>query len=263
MTNPALRTSATGMTAQQARVEVIANNLANVNTNGFKRSRAHFEDLLYQTVQGSELLGGADAGVGETIQLGRGTRLSAVQRIDAQGALEQTGRPLDLAIEGDGYFIVELPDGTPAYTRDGSFTVSDQGVIVTTSGYTVQPGITVPPDAVELVISRTGVVSVTTAAGAEPVEIDRIEIARFTNSPGLRALGENLFAETPASGAANVGFPQEDGLGRLTQGYLEASNVEIVQEMVDMIAALRAYEVNSKAVQAGEEMSEMTNNLMR
>jgi flagellar basal-body rod protein FlgG len=261
--DPVLRTSATGMIAQQLRVEVIANNLANVNTTGFKRSRAHFEDLLYQMVQSPATVGGNGAQTTEGIQVGRGTRLAAVQRIDAQGAIEETGRPLDLAIDGEGLFQIRMPDGTAAYTRDGSFTVSDQGMIVTNSGYMLEPGITIPQDAKEISISRTGVVTAIVSDVANPIEIGRIELVRFSNAPGLRALGENLFAETPASGTASTGYPQEDGFGRLMQGGLESSNVEVVQEMVDMIAALRAYEVNSKAVKAGEQMSEMTNALLR
>jgi len=262
--DPGLRTAATGMAAQQKRVEVIANNLANVNTTGFKRSRAHFEDLLYQMVQAPTTVGGSGAQGTPGIQVGRGTRLSAVQRIDAQGALEQTERPLDLAIDGEGFFSVQMPDGTIAYTRDGSFSISDQGMIVTNAGYPLEPGITVPPEAREIAISRTGVVTALLGdASAEPTEIGRIELVRFANSPGLRALGENLFGESVASGEPMVGFAQEDGFGRIIQGSLEASNVEVVQEMVDMIAALRAYEVNSKAVQSGEEMSQMTNALLR
>ena len=261
--DPALRTAATGMQAQQTRVEVISNNLANVNTTGFKRSRAHFEDLLYQTVQGSAVVDGADVDATEAVQIGRGTRLAAVQRIDIQGPIEQTGRPLDLAIEGDGFFEVRMPDGTPAYTRDGSFSVSDQGTLITSSGYTLSPGISIPEDATELTISANGIVSVTTVGSGPGVEIGRLELVRFANSPGLRAMGENLFRETAASGEPMPGFAQEDGFGRILQGSLEASNVEIVQEMVDMITAMRAYEINSKAVQSAEELSEIANNLLR
>jgi flagellar basal-body rod protein FlgG len=261
--DPALRTSASGMTAQQLRVEVIANNLANVNTTGFKRSRAHFEDLLYQMVQGPSTIGGADAQTTEGIQIGRGTRLSAVQRVDEQGALEQTDRPLDLAIEGDGFFQISLPDGRMGYTRDGSFTVSDQGVMVTQGGYTLEPGIEVPPEATAITVSRTGVVTAVAGDVNNPIELGRIEIARFANGPGMMSIGENLYLETPASGPPTIGYPQEEGFGRVLQGHLEASNVEVVQEMVDMIAALRAYEVNSKAVKSAEEMSQMTNSLLR
>jgi len=251
------------MMAQQLRVEIIANNLANVNTPGFKRSRAHFEDLLYQTVQGPVTVGNPDAVGIPAIQIGRGTRLAAVQRIDAQGPIEPTGRPLDLAIEGDGFFQVQLPSGQIAYTRDGSFTISDQGVLVTSGGYTLLPGIAVPPEATALNISRTGVVTAMVGDSAEPIELGQIELARFANSPGLLALGENLFAETPASGQPVIGLPQDDGFGGLIQGSLEASNVEIVREMVDMITSLRAYEINSKAVRVSEQLAEMTNAMVR
>lgn len=261
--DPALRAAATGMAAQQTRVEVIANNLANVNTPGFKRSRAHFEDLLYQMAQGAAAVGGPVVTTLPAIQVGRGTRLAAVQRIETQGPIEQTGRPLDLAIEGAGFFQVQLPNGMTAYTRDGSFMISDQGTLVTHGGYAVLPGVDVPPDAMSITISRTGVVTVEAAGYTEPIEIGRIELARFANPGGLLALGENLFAETPASGTALTGFPQEEGFGRIVQGSLEASNVEIVQEMVDMIAALRAYEINSKAVKASEDMAEITNGMVR
>ncbi len=260
---PILSTAATGMMAQQTRVEVIANNLANVNTTGFKRSRAHFEDLLYQTVEGSEQVEGSSTEATQEVQVGRGTRLSAVQRVEGQGPLEPTGRPLDMAIEGDGFFQIQLPNGTLAYTRDGSFSISDQGSLVTSGGYGVAPGISVPPDATSVVISRTGVVTASVAGLTDGVEIGRLELARFANSAGLRALGENLLQETAASGTPIVGFPQEDGFGRLLQGTLEGSNVEIVQEMVEMITALRAYEINSKAVSSAEEMAEIANALIR
>ncbi len=261
--DPSLRTAATGMMAQQTRVEVIANNLANVNTTGFKRSRAHFEDLLYQTTQGAQAVNAADAEVTPEVQIGRGTRLAGVQRIESQGPIEPTGRPLDLAIEGEGFFQVRLPNGTLAYTRDGSFSISDRGTLVTHGGYAVMPGVQVPSDATQIVISRTGVVTAVVAGSPDGVEIGRIELARFPNSAGLRALGENLLQETAASGPPTRGFPQDDGFGRIVQGSLEGSNVEIVQEMVDMITALRAYEINSKAVQSSEEMAQTANSLIR
>jgi flagellar basal-body rod protein FlgG len=261
--DPAIHTAATGMKAQQTRVEVIANNLANVSTTAFKRSRAHFEDLLYQTVQAGSTVNGAGAGTTAEIQVGRGTRLAGVQRVDVQGPLEQTGRPLDFAIEGDGFFQVQLPSGGHAYTRDGSFTISDQGMLVTSGGYAVVPGLPVPADATGLSVSRTGVVTVSVPGSAHSVEVGRLELARFTNAPGLRALGENLYQETEASGSPQLGYPQEQGFGRMVQGALEASNVEIVQEMVEMITAMRAYEINSKAVQSAERMAETANNLVR
>ncbi len=261
--DPSLQAAATGMMAQQTRVEVIANNLANVNTTGFKRSRAHFEDLLYQTVEEAQNVQTAETDVTQEVQVGRGVRLAAVQRVESQGPLEQTGRPLDLAIEGDGFFQVQLPNGTLAYSRDGSFTISDQGALVTHSGYGVVPGISVPEDATNLAFSTTGVVSVLLAGSEEPVEVGRLELVRFPNSPGLKALGENLYQETSASGQPTMGFPQDDGFGRVLQGTLEGSNVEIVQEMVDMITALRAYEINSKAVQSAEQMADIANSLIR
>ncbi|MBW3627777.1 MAG: flagellar basal-body rod protein FlgG [Gemmatimonadetes bacterium] len=260
--DPSLRTAATGMRAQQLRTEVIANNLANVNTTGFKRSRAHFEDLLYQTVQGSTTVGSPEAGTVPAIQVGRGTHLAAVQRVHSQGALEQTGRSLDLAIEGEGFFQIQLPGGATGYTRDGSFTISDTGTVVTQEGYAVVPGIKVPLDAGTLSVSRTGIVSVDGRDG-ETQEIGRLELARFANPSGLLAMGENIYNETPASGEAIVGFPSEDGIGRLLQGSLEASNVEIVQEMVDMIAAMRAYEINSKSIQNSEQMAQITASMVR
>ena len=182
---------------------------------------------------------------------------------DVQGTIELTGRPLDIAIEGPGFFQVQLPDGTNAYTRDGSFTISDRGTLVNHGGYTVTPGINIPTDSTELTISRSGVVSVVTAGDAIPVEVGRLELSRFANSPGLRQLGENLYAETSSSGEPLTGFAQEGGFGRLMQGALEGSNVEIVQEMVDMITAMRAYEINSKAVKSAEDMAQIANGLVQ
>ncbi len=260
--DPSMRTAATGMAAQQRRVEVISNNLANVNTTGFKRSRAHFEDLLYQTVQGPGV-GGADQGTTDPVQIGRGTRLAAVQRIQAQGAMENTGRPLDLAINGDGLFQVRMPNGEMAYTRDGSFTISANGSLVTHGGYELAPGIVIPEDATGVTVSRTGVVTVQMRSAADVVELGRIELARFANVTGLEAIGENLLVETPASGTPFLGYPQDQGLGGVIQGHLEASNVEIVTEMVDMIAALRAYEINSQAVKSSEEMARTATQMIR
>ncbi|MFN0097801.1 MAG: flagellar basal-body rod protein FlgG [Gemmatimonadaceae bacterium] len=260
--NPALRIAATGMAAQQKRTEVIANNLANVNTTAFKRSRASFEDLLYQAVREVQVVGNTDAETVSAIQIGRGTRLAAVNRINEQGALEQTGRPLDVAVEGEGLFAVRLNTGQQVYTRDGAFEISDQGVLVTKEGHTVEPGIRIPDGAGNLSIGRTGVVSVTRSTG-EIIDVGRIMLHRFTNPSGLFALGENLYAETPASGAPMPGNPEDEGFGRIVQGYVEASNVEIVQEMVDMISSQRAYEINSKSVKAADEMSEVATQLIR
>jgi flagellar basal-body rod protein FlgG len=265
--DPALRTAATGMQAQQTRTDVIANNLANVNTTGFKRSRAHFEDLLYQTLQGPATLGSRDTEQLPSIQVGLGTRLTSVQRIDSQGSLEQTSRPLDLAIEGEGYFEVQLPNGNAAYTRDGSLQVSDQGVLISNQGYAIQPPIRVPKEATSITVSETGVVTANGMSGASGArgaqELGRIELARFANPSGLESMGQNLFSETTASGDPIKGMPTEDGNGRIAQGYLESSNVEIVTEMVDMITAQRAYEINSKAVKNSEDMAQTANSLMR
>jgi flagellar basal-body rod protein FlgG len=262
--DPALRTAATGMMAQQLRTEVIANNLANVNTTGFKRSRARFEDLLYQTVQSPAILGAPDSNTIPAVQIGRGTRLSAVQRLHSQGSVEATDNPLDLAIEGEGFFQVQLTNGQTAYTRDGSFGISDTGTLVTSGGYTVLPGVKIPTDATEISVSATGVVSVIQGNNkANAQEIGRIELARFVNPGGLEALGENLYTETPASGQASTGFAQDEGFGRVLSGHLESSNVEIVQEMVDMITAMRAYELNSKAIKNSEEMLQVANGLVR
>ncbi len=261
--NPALSTAATGMAAQQTRTEVIANNLANVNTTGFKRSRAQFEDLLYQTMQGPQVLGSSETNTAPAIQVGRGTRLTSVQRLNTQGALEATGRSLDVGINGEGFFPIQLPTGTTAYTRDGSFQISDQGVLVTSDGYQVGAGIKIPNDVTDVAISPTGVVSGTKGAGGDSTELGRIELARFANPSGLMALGQNAYTATPASGEATTGYPADEGMGTLVQGQLEGSNVEIVQEMVDMISAQRAYELNSKAVKAADEMSQTATDLVR
>jgi flagellar basal-body rod protein FlgG len=261
--NPALRTAATGMAAQQTRTEVIANNLANVNTTAFKRSRAQFEDLLYQNVQGPTVLGSSETNTAPSIQVGRGTRLNSVQRLDTQGDLEATGRSLDVAINGTGYFPVQMPNGSTSYTRDGSFQISDQGVLVTSDGYQVGSGIKIPNDVTSVTISPTGVVSGSKGPGTDATELGRLELANFANPSGLEATGQNLFVATPASGEATTGFPQDDGFGSLVQGQLEGSNVEIVQEMVDMISAQRAYELNSKAVKAADEMSQTATNLVQ
>jgi flagellar basal-body rod protein FlgG len=259
---PALRIAATGMAAQQTRTEVIANNLANVNTTAFKRSRASFEDLLYQSVRDVQVVGNADADTIGAVQVGRGVRLASVNRAHLQGTLEQTGNRLDVAVEGEGLFAVRLPSGQRAYTRDGGFNISDQGMLVTKAGLAIEPGIRIPEGAAEVSISRTGVVSALRGSG-ELVELGSITLHRFPNPSGLMAQGENLYTETPASGVPLEAAPGDEGVGRLVQGYLEASNVEIVQEMVEMIAAQRAYEINSKSVKAADEMSEVATQMIR
>jgi len=209
------------------------------------------------------VLGSSETNTSPAIQIGRGTRLTAVQRLHNQGALENTGRALDVAIDGAGFFPVQLPGGQTAYTRDGSFQISDQGVLVTSDGYQIGSGIKIPSDVTDVSISSTGVVSGSKGATGEQQELGRIELANFANPSGLMSMGQNLYAETPASGEATTGFPQDEGMGRLVQGQLEGSNVEIVQEMVDMISAQRAYELNSKAVKAADEMSQTATDMVR
>jgi flagellar basal-body rod protein FlgG len=251
------------MIAQQRMIDVIANNLANVNTTGFKRSRTSFEDVLYETLQGVRIVNYRASETTNPIQVGKGVRLAAVLRLHSQGASETTQRPLDVAIEGDGFFQVERPDGGIAYTRDGSFNLSDTGALVTNGGYLLEPGIVVPLDATSVTISPSGTVSVMGEGSTAPMEIGRIELARFLNPTGLLSIGENQYLETAASGEPIHGYANEGGFGRLVQGALEASNVEIVREMTDMIAAQRAYEINARAITAGDQMMQMTNDLIR
>jgi flagellar basal-body rod protein FlgG len=261
--NSSMRTSASGMIAQQRMIDVIANNLANVNTTGFKRSRISFEDMLYETVRDAHVVNYEGSQTTGPLQVGKGVRIGAILRLHSQGAPETTQRPLDVAIEGEGLFQVRRADGSTAYTRDGSFTISDSGMLVTSAGYVVLPGLTIPTDATGISISPNGMVSVQSAGQSGPTEVGQIELARFLNPNGLESAGENLYLETTASGEPILGVPQEEGLGRLLQGALEASNVEIVQEMTDMIAAQRAYEINAKAIRASEDMMQATNDLIR
>jgi flagellar basal-body rod protein FlgG len=261
--DPALRAAATGMMAQQTRTDVISNNIANVNTPGFKRSRAHFEDLLYQTIQGQQVLGDPNAETAPAIQVGRGVRLAGILRMHDQGTVEQTNRNLDVMIEGNGFFQLENGKGDTGYTRDGSFQISDKGLLVTSDGWALQPPIQVPADASNLTISTTGVVSVTRGKDIESTEIGKIDLVAFANPSGLLSLGKNMYSPSSSSGQPIIGAPGDQGLGTLQQGSLEGSNVEIVQEMVEMITAMRAYEINSKAIKNADEMGSMANNLSR
>lgn len=256
-----LSIAATGMLAQQTNVDVISNNIANMNTTGFKRQRAEFQDLLYQQVERPGSAAGGDAMVPAGIQIGAGVRTGGVYRILEQGALTQTSNPLDIAIQGRGYFQVTLPSGDTAYTRDGSFQVSDQGELVTQDGYTVQPGITIPQDAIGVTISPTGQVQVATAGDPQPQTVGQLELATFMNESGLEATGGNLFLETAASGQPNVAAPGEPGMGTLQQGFLEASNVNPVAEITALITAQRAYEMNSRVVKTADEMLATTSQL--
>lgn len=258
-----LWTAGSGMVGQQFNIDTIANNLANVNTTGFKKSRVDFQDLLYQTVRyaGSPVTQGAQVPTG--IQIGHGVRPVATQRLFQQGTFKQTDNPLDIVIEGEGFFQVLLPDGTVAYTRDGAFKKDGEGRLVTSDGFTLEPEIYVPENTVRVTVGADGTVSAITSTDREPLEIGRIEIASFVNPAGLQSYGRNLFLATAASGPPVIGTPGLDGFGALAQGYLEMSNVSVVEEMVNIIAAQRAYEFNSKAIQASDEMLQTANNLRR
>jgi flagellar basal-body rod protein FlgG len=250
----ALYTAATGMEAQQLSIDVIANNLANVGTTGFKRSRADFQDLLYQTTRepGAPATGTTQVPTG--IQVGLGVKPAAVQRIQLQGDFTQTSNPLDIAIRGDGFFQITRPDGSTAYTRAGSFKLDTTGSMVTSDGDALNPQITIPQGATAINIGTDGTVSVTLAGQTTPSQVGAIQTVRFANAAGLRAEGRNLFTETDTSGTPQLGTPGQDGFGELTQGFLESSNVSVVEELVNMITGQRAYEINSKAVSAADEM---------
>ena len=254
MSNAALHVARTGLDAQAARMRVIANNLANVNTTGFRRDRAEFESLAYQlmTAPGAAASGENRYAVG--LNLGTGVHMTGTARINTAGSISTTDNPLDMAIEGDGYFQIARPDGSIAYSRAGNFHLSPEGKIVTSEGMPLQPEIQIPEGAQSVTIGADGTVSVTQQGQTEPTEVGRIEIARFVNDAGLQAIGGNLLIETAASGTAQVGAPGLEGRGGLRQGALEGSNVNVVQELVDMIETQRAYEVNAKMVSATDEM---------
>jgi flagellar basal-body rod protein FlgG len=258
--NPALWAAKTGLDAQQTRMTVVSNNLANVNTSGFKKGRAVFEDLLYQNVRQVGAATSQDTLAPSGLALGTGVRVVATEKLYTQGNLVQTGNPLDLAIEGRGFFQVALPDGTIAYTRDGSFQVNAEGELVTSSGYRVQPGINIPDAAQSVTIGADGTVSVQLAGQTAATQIGSLQLVDFINPAGLQARGENLLLETAASGAAQIGTPGLDGLGSIAQGSLESSNVNVVEELVNMIETQRAYEMNSKAIQTTDQMLEYVNN---
>ena len=259
----ALWTAGTGMSVQQVNLDVIANNIANVNTNGFKRSRADFQDLMYQTLrlQGTKNDGGNQIPTG--IQIGHGAMLAAVQKVFQQGDFQQTDNQTDLAIEGSGFMQVTMPDGTLAYTRAGSLKTDAEGRLCTSDGYLVTPNITIPKDAISVSIGTDGVVTTQTQSSSALQQIGKIELATFPNPSGLSAQGKSLFKESDASGSPTLGQPGTNGMGTLLQGFLEMSNVNIMQEMVNLIIGQRAYEVNSKAIQAADEMLQLANNIKR
>lgn len=255
-----LYTAATGMRAQQQNLDVTANNLANVNTNGFKRMRAEFQDLHYQVVRQPGMPNGADQ-VPTGIQVGMGVRSAATNRIFSQGDFQQTDNPLDLVIEGDGFFAVTDTDGTNAYTRDGAFKLNAQGQIVTADGHPLSPAITVPAGASNVTISPDGMVTASVGGSASP--LGQLQITRFINPAGLQSVGRNLYRTSDASGEATAGAPGSEGFGTISQGAVEMSNVKVVEEMVNMITALRSYEAISKTIQTSDEMLGMANNVKR
>ena len=257
----AMSTSASGMRAQQLYVDTIANNLANVNTTAFKAARAEFQDLLYQMVSPNQRQAAA-AGI-QPIQIGHGVRLAAVRRDFSQGSTMVTGSALDLAITGEGFFRIEQADGSFAYTRDGSFSLDGEGSLVTSAGMRVAPGFSFPQGTSEVGVEQNGRILVRAEGAEESTELGRLDVYRFANPAGLRALGGNLFAETEASGQAQPGEAGQDGLGSVEAGLLEASNVSVVEEMIRLIEAQRAYELNSKAIQTAEDMLALTSQIKR
>jgi flagellar basal-body rod protein FlgG len=257
MANAALQVARTGLDAQNTRMRVISNNLANVNTTGFKRDRANFETLAYQSITTPGAPSSADNKYAVGLSLGSGVKMTGTAKIDTQGSFTTTDNALDLAVEGAGYFQVQTPDGKTAYTRAGNFSRSSEGVIVTSSGLPVLPPITIPNGASSITVGTDGTVSATVDGAVS--ELGKIETARFVNPAGLESVGGNLLLETPASGAPQAGAPGIDGRGNIQSGSLEASNVNVVEELVDMIETQRAYEVNSKMITATDEMLKYVN----
>lgn len=255
--------AATGMEAQKINIDVIANNLANVNTVGYKKSRADFQELLYQDIKTPGATSAEGAQIPSGIQVGLGVRPVAVQKLFQQGDFVHTGNNLDLVIEGDGFFQILMPDGAIAYSRSGAFKLDSEGRIVSSDGYPLEPGITIPANTLSMTFSSDGKLTVLQAGSITPTEVGQIEIARFMNPGGLKAIGKNLYLPTASSGEATTGNPGADGLGTIAQGFIEMSNVNVVEEMVNMIVSQRAYEIASKAVQASDDMLQMTNNLRR
>lgn len=260
----ALWTAASGMQAQQFNVDVISNNLANVNTAGYKRSRPDFQELLYQSSRAAGAASSAGNQYPTGLQIGLGSTIVATEKIFSQGDFKQTGNPLDLVIEGDGFFQVTTPNGNAAYTRSGSFKLDSQGRMVTSEGWPVTPEVTIPTSAVEIAIGSDGTVSIRNGETGQVENVGvNVQLARFANPAGLQAIGHSMFVTTPASGDALTGTPGTTGLGNISQGFLEMSNVSVVEEMVNLIAGQRAYEVTSKAIQASDEMLQNANNIKR
>ena len=258
--NKALWIAKTGLDAQQTRMSVVSNNLANVNTTGFKKSRAVFEDLIYQTVRQAGAQSAQNTELPSGLMLGTGVRTVATEKMFTQGNLTQTDNSLDVAIQGRGFFEILMPDGSLGYTRDGSFQMNSEGQMVTSSGYEVQPGIVIPEGTLSITVAEDGTVSAQVAGNVGPVEVGALQLADFINPAGLQPIGQNLFTETAASGAPQTGSPGLDGRGSLIQGFLEGSNVNTVEELVNMIETQRAYEMNSKAISTADQMLQYVNN---
>ncbi len=259
----ALNTAGTGMVAQQTNLDVIANNLANVNTNGFKSQRAEFQDLMYQTIRASGAQTGASSNLPAAAQVGLGSRFSASSTSYSLGSISATGNPLDVAIQGDGFFEVTLPDGTTGYTRDGGFKADSLGQVVTSDGYLINPPISIPTGSKAITISANGTITAILPGQDDPTVVGNLTVSVFPNPAGLTRIGQNLFRAGGGSGAATPSTPGEQGAGSLQQGFIEGSNVQVVEEMVRMITAQRAYEINSKAIQTADDMLGILNNLKR
>ncbi len=258
-----LRTASTGLTAQQRYVEIIANNISNVNTSGFKKVRPEFQDLLYETLMPAGNTEYSQSPPLNEVQIGSGTELVATTKIFSQGDLKQTNNPLDIAINGDGFFVVRKPDNSYAFTRDGSFQLDSKGQIVTSQGYILEPGFNVPQDAVGITITRDGIINAIIGTNNEEQPLGQIELARFINPAGLKSIGDNLYVETPASGSMTLETPGFNNTGELIQSHIESSNVDIVEEMINMVIAQRSYELNSKSVRTADEILATAVNLRR
>ena len=259
----AIRTAATGMKAQEVRVDVISNNLANVNTSGFKKSQAQFQDLLYQTMRPAGVVEYEGQMVPTELQVGHGVKLSSTQKMFTQGTTYKTDNELDAAISGEGFFQIMMPDGNLGYTRDGNFEISADGILVTSEGLPLQPQITIPQNATDINIGADGNVDVILPGQVQPQNVGRIELARFINPAGLRNIGDNLFLETVASNTPILGNPAENEFGSIEQGYLELSNVSVVDELVDLISAQRVYELNSRGISIADNMMQVAGNIGR
>lgn len=260
----ALKIAATGMLAQQLNVDVISNNIANMRTTGYKRTRAEFQDLLYNDIKRAGA-SSSEAGtiVPSGLQLGYGVKTGATSRIMSQGGLSNTDKELDVAIRGEGFFVVDLPSGQTAYSRDGSFELNAEGTLVTLDGFQIQPGITLPAGSRDISISRSGEVEATTGTNTTPTVVGQIQLSRFLNKGGLQSIGDNLYLETAASGTAQLGSPDADGMGSLLQKFLESANVNAVSEITDLISAQRAYEMNAKVISGADEMMSTAANVSR